>query len=190
MVESKPSEQKLKNLPNFITCLRIVGTVCLLFIKPESLWFYAVYLFSGATDIVDGFIARKMGLTSALGAKLDSVADLLFYAVMLLRIFPRLLAALPMWIWICVALVLAVRIAAYIAAAIKYKRFASLHTYLNKVTGGAVFAVPFIMLTPIATALCAVVCAIGFSASLEELVIHIVSDEYKPVKTIFRIKIK
>lgn len=187
MVDSKPSEQKLKNLPNFVTCLRIVGTTCLLFIKPESLWFYVVYLFSGATDIVDGFIARKMGLTSALGAKLDSIADLLFYAVMLLRIFPRLLEVLPMWIWICVAVVLAVRISAYIVAAVKYKRFASLHTYLNKVTGGAVFAVPFIMLTSIATALCAAVCAIGFLASLEELIIHISNDEYKSVKSMFQL---
>ncbi len=186
MVESKPDEQKLKNLPNLITSLRIAGTACLLFIKPQSFWFYIVYLFSGATDIADGFIARKMGLTSALGAKLDSIADLLFYAVMLLRIFPHLLEALPMWVWICVAVVLAVRISAYIVAAIKYKRFASLHTYLNKVTGGAVFAVPFIMLTPIATALCAVVCAIGFLASFEELIIHISNVEYKSVKSIFQ----
>ena len=52
--------------------------------------FFAIYALTGLTDVLDGWIARKMGSASQFGAKLDSVADLIFYAVMLIMIFPIL----------------------------------------------------------------------------------------------------
>ncbi len=66
----------LKNLPNFITAMRMVGTVALLLTEPLSVCFYVVYALTGITDALDGFIARKLKVTSELGAKLDSAADL------------------------------------------------------------------------------------------------------------------
>ena len=85
---------------------------------------------------------------------------------------------LPIEIWVLIAVILAVRIAAYLVAAIRHRRFASLHTYLNKITGGAVFLVPYILLLPIDVFLCGVVCVIGLLASIEELLIHLRSRDY------------
>ena len=68
--------EKLKNLPNSITVMRMVGTVSLLFTKPMSLCFYIVYTITGLTDVLDGFFARKFKVTSDFGAKLDSIAAL------------------------------------------------------------------------------------------------------------------
>ena len=90
---------KLKHLPNCITALRIVGTAALIFTKPMSIWFYIVYCLTGITDVLDGFIARKFKLTSEFGAKLDSIADLLFYTVMGIMIMPVLLETLPLSLW-------------------------------------------------------------------------------------------
>ncbi|MBQ7335678.1 MAG: CDP-alcohol phosphatidyltransferase family protein [Clostridia bacterium] len=178
----------LKNIPNIITSLRIVGTGCLLFFKPLSVWFYIAYAFTGLTDVLDGYIARKTKTTSELGAKLDSIADLLFYAVMLLKVFPMLWELLPTGLWITVAAVLAVRLCAYITAFAKYHRFASLHTYMNKLTGAAVFLVPFLLLTPIPLPLCWCVCGIAVLSSMEELLIHIFRTEYHSnAKTLFEI---
>ena len=78
------------NIPNDITILRIVGTLCLMPTYLPSPMFFAIYALTGLTDVLDGWIARKMGSASQFGAKLDSVADLIFYAVMLIMIFPIL----------------------------------------------------------------------------------------------------
>lgn len=176
----------VKHIPNIITSLRIVGTAVWLFTKPLSKWFYIIYFFTGLTDVLDGFIARRLKITSEFGAKLDSVADILFYAVMLSVMFPALWELLPVGIWYLLGAVLAVRLTSYAVAAVKYRRFASTHTWLNKLTGAVVFAIPFVLLLPCGIPLCWAICITGGIASAEELLIHIVSKSYDPcVKSIF-----
>ena len=170
---------KLKHLPNCITALRIVGTAALIFTKPMSIWFYIVYCLTGITDVLDGFIARKFKLTSEFGAKLDSIADLLFYTVMGIMIMPVLLETLPLSLWCGVITVIALRLASYITAAIKFKRFASTHSILNKLTGAAVFCIPFILLTSVAVPICWIICVISGVSSSNELITHLLSKTYK-----------
>ena len=160
----------IKNIPNIITSLRIVGTFLLLFTKPLSLWFYVVYISTGITDVFDGFIARKLKITSEFGAKLDSIADLLFYSVMLILLLPILWETLPISLWIGVAVVLAFRLAAYITAAIKYGKFASSHSLFNKITSALVFLIPFIITNPYNVPLCWVICLISGFASFKEFI--------------------
>jgi CDP-diacylglycerol--glycerol-3-phosphate 3-phosphatidyltransferase len=171
---------KRENLtvPNFITTLRILGAVSLFFTDVMSIAFYVIYSFCGLTDVLDGFIARVTKTTSELGARLDSVADLLFYSVMLIKLLPFLWINLPQWIWIFVGGVLVIRIASYLVAAIKYRRFASLHTYLNKLTGAVLFAVPYFMGFKAFFGICLTVCIVSGGASLEELVLHLSAREY------------
>ena len=115
------------------------------------------------------------------------VADLLFYAVMLFRLFPHLWNTLPGDIWYAVAVILIIRISAYLIAAVKYRLFASVHTYLNKLTGMAVFMVPFLLATAYAVVYCRAVCAVAAAASLEELVIHLIRRYYSAnTKSIFQ----
>lgn len=160
-------------LPNFITNLRIVGTLALLWIEPLSARFFLVYSLTGITDVLDGFVARLTGSSSRFGAKLDSVADLLFYGVMLIRIFPVMWARLPGEIWFAVGIILVIRIISYAVAAKKTGEFASLHTYMNKFSGFAVFCVPYVILQPFAVPVCSTVCLIAALASAEELLIHL-----------------
>lgn len=171
-----------KNLPNIISAARIVGTVWLLLMKPLSPLFLVVYALTGISDVLDGAIARKFKTSSELGAKLDSIADLLFYTLILIRIFPIMWVTLPKKIWIAVGAILVVRFVSYGTAAKKYHRFASMHTYMNKFTGLMVFGVPYAIASPIAVPYCWCVCAVAMLASLEELVIHILSKEYDPMQ--------
>ena len=166
------------NIADIITLIRMVGTLFLLMLKPLSLAFFWVYALTGLTDVLDGWIARKTKTTSDFGARLDSIADLVFYAVMLTGIFPILFEKLPSEIWYVVAAVLCIRISAYIIAAIKYRLFASLHTYLNKFTGAAVFLIPFSLITDYTVAFCWIVSGVAMAASIEELVIHIRRKDY------------
>ena len=174
------------NLPNCITLLRIAGTLCLLFTRPGSLAFYAVYTLAGLTDALDGWLGRRLGVSSDFGARLDSIADLLFYGVMLLRLCPLLWLLLPVQIWYAVGAAFLIRLTSYLLAAVKYRRFASLHTYLNKLTGGAVFLLPYLLTSPSMEAYCWTVCAAALTASLEELMIHLQQPVYRPdIKSIF-----
>jgi len=95
------------NLPNILTWMRIVAIplVVLLFYMPNS-WAdpAAGLLFAAAsiTDSLDGYLARRMGLTSRLGAFLDPVADKLIVAVTLVL----LVSKNPHWIVVISAAVI------------------------------------------------------------------------------------
>lgn len=89
-------------MANCITGLRMLGTLVLLGLVPLSPAFYGVYALTGVTDALDGWVARKTGTASPLGARLDSCADLLFYAVMIGKLFPVLYEVLPQAIWLAV----------------------------------------------------------------------------------------
>ena len=176
----------IKHLPNVITVLRLVGAFGMLFTKALSLWFFILYTFCGVSDLLDGWIARMTHNTSELGAKLDSIADLSFNAVMVIKIFPTLWQRLPIGIWIVVGITLLLRIISYSFFALKHHSFASLHTYMNKLTGFAVFTIPFYIRLSWSTVLAAIGCTVAAIATVEELLIHLYCD--KPVKTILAYK--
>lgn len=179
------------NLANFVTSLRLFGAIALIFIEPLGAAFYVVYTVCGLSDGIDGTIARKMGTSSEFGARLDSVSDILFYLVMFIKLMPVLWATMPKWLWIIVAVVLVVRLAAYGIAMVKYHRMAAIHTYLNKVTGALVFLIPYMLLLPCEVTLCAITACFALLGSAEEFLIHAVSPKYQTErKSIFAKEVK
>ena len=172
------NKQHKWNVADTVTSMRMAATLFLIFLPLKSIWFLAIYTFAGLTDVLDGWLARKSGKASEFGARLDSISDLLFYSVLLTRLFPVLFQTLPGRIWYAVAGIVLVRIAAYATAAVKYHRFASLHTWLNKLTGVAVFLLPYVLLTSLSVVYSWAVCILAFTASVEELAIHFLRTDY------------
>ncbi len=179
-------KQKQFTLANCITMCRIVGACGLLFTEEFSKSFYILYTLCGFSDVLDGTIARMTKTTTKLGSKLDSIADLLFYSIMFIKVLPEMIVALPLWNW-CVGIsTIVMRIVTYAMVALRYKRFSSLHTYMNKVTGFAAFCMPYSLRTVLAVPYCSVGCIIAALSTLEEFLIHITSREYPEGKqTIF-----
>lgn len=172
-----------------ITSIRIAASLLLLFLPLHTGWYLAVYTFTGLTDALDGWLARKTGTASEFGARLDSIADLLFYAVLLVRLFPVLWQLLPMAVWYTVTAIVLIRLLSYATAAVKYHRFAALHTWLNKVTGFGVFLMPYVLAFFAGTIYCWTVCIVAFAASVEELLIHLCRGAYYPDrKSIFQMR--
>ena len=67
-------------MANYITILRIILIIPVLILaSPESSSFnwiaLIIFIIAGITDHLDGYIARRTGSTSSLGALLDLVAD-------------------------------------------------------------------------------------------------------------------
>jgi CDP-diacylglycerol---glycerol-3-phosphate 3-phosphatidyltransferase len=82
------------NLPNTLTWLRIlmIPAIFVVFYLPYG-WkdpaACAAFALAGITDSLDGYLARKWGQTSRLGAFLDPVADKLIVAAALVLIVSR-----------------------------------------------------------------------------------------------------
>ncbi len=181
--------KKIFTVPNLLTVFRIVGSVFLIFIRYDTAAFFILYSLCGISDALDGFVARRTTGATPLGSMLDSIADLTFYSAMCYKIFPILTSLLPTWLWIMTFTVVFVRILAYAAAAIRFKRFASIHTYLNKATGIMLFVMPYMLKTPADLMYCIVSCCVAAASSSEELLIHLLSPAYSDKnKSIFMIK--
>ena len=137
----------LKNLANIITITRIIGSISLIFLPVLSKGFYLVYTYTGLSDVLDGFVARKTHSESKLGSILDSLSDLLFYTIMMLKIMPYLKKYLPKFVWALIFFILFLRICLYILIGITKHAVLSNHTYLNKLTGFTMFFLPYMLKT-------------------------------------------
>ncbi len=91
------------NLPNLITIARIlmVPITVWLIVTNAFVLAFAVFLIAGVSDAVDGFIAKRFGLTTELGAYLDPLADKLLLVAIYLSL--GFLEHLPAWLVITVA---------------------------------------------------------------------------------------
>ena len=127
----------MKHLPNVISALRFLGAVCLLFFRVESCVFWVIYFVCGLSDMVDGYLARKLGCESKTGALLDSLADLVFVVCCCFKLIPAL--AFPKWLWIWGGVIVAIKVINQISALVMYKKCVFPHTVANKVTGFLLF---------------------------------------------------
>lgn len=155
-----------KHIANIITSCRILcsmGILCFPAFSPE---FYTMYFLSGFSDMIDGTIARKTNTVSEFGSTLDTVADFVFIVVCLIKLLP--ITHIPVWLWIWINAIAIIKIANIAWGFACKKRFVSVHTVLNKITGLLLFLLPFTLqfFEPIYSF--AVVCIIATIAAIQE----------------------
>lgn len=76
--QNKDVLKKIFTIPNILSFFRlclIPVIVWLYCIEKNYMWTGAVIILSGATDVVDGFIARHFNMVSDVGKILDPIAD-------------------------------------------------------------------------------------------------------------------
>ena len=152
------------HLPNAISLLRIAGSIGLLFCDVAGWLFWALYALCCISDMVDGWLARRLQAESKTGAVLDSVADIIFVACCAVRLLPVL--EIPVWLCIWAGIIVTIKIINQISALVVCKRFCFLHTVANKLTGFLLFlTVPamFRSMIPIS-----IVAAIATFAAVQE----------------------
>lgn len=159
----------IKRIPNYITLIRIIGTILLLFQDSLSLNFFILYFLCGLSDILDGYVARKLRITSKFGARLDSIADMFFIISVLTKILPNL--KLQLWMIFWIVFISAIKLLSFIIGYLKFHEVAFLHTYSNKFTGIFLFFTPLIYNLFGLNISVSSVCSIATLAAFEELLI-------------------
>jgi len=82
--DNHPSDYyKILTIPNVLTAFRIVSSIALCgyiatFGIISPLWVTLATIGIGATDAIDGYLARNCGMSSQLGSILDPIADKIF----------------------------------------------------------------------------------------------------------------
>ena len=153
-------------MANALTIGRIVLSLTLLIPTAFSPVFFALYALAGVTDMFDGYVARRTGTESELGARLDSIADLVLAIVCLAKVLPAI--DVPTWLWVWIAVIVLVKVVNVVSGILVEKRLVMLHTSANKVAGLVVFLVPFVVpLLGIATP-AIIACAVATFAAVQE----------------------
>ena len=127
-------------MANAITSVRIVCALALIFFPTFSKWFYTLYIIGGVSDVLDGFAARYLKNESELGAKLDTIADIVFTAVVVIKVFRAIY--IPLWLIIWTACIAVIKCISTICGLIINKQFISEHTVMNKICGVLLFSIP------------------------------------------------
>ena len=153
-------------MANIITGIRIVLSIALLFCPALSPTFYALYIAAGFSDMIDGAVARKTGTVSEFGSRLDTIADIVFVAVCLIKLLPVL--DVPIWLFIWIAIIAFIKVANIAAGYIRQKEFISVHSVMNKMTGGLLFVLPLTLVFIDLRYSAAVVCMVATVAASHE----------------------
>lgn len=96
---AEPPAERVLTVPNLISFARLLAIapfVWLVVAVHADGWAFAVLVFSGLTDWLDGKIARRFGMSSRLGALLDPAADRLYIAATLATLAYR--SIIPLWL--------------------------------------------------------------------------------------------
>jgi len=136
----------IAHVPNALSLFRVAMVPVLfgLALAGQAAWFLAALLLSLASDVVDGYLARRCGVSTELGARLDSWGDLATYA------------SLPLcawWLWPDLMLAeiryLACALFAYTlpigVGLVRFGRLTSYHTWAAKGTAVLMGAALFVL---------------------------------------------
>ena len=164
-----------KQIPNLLSIIRVFISILLFFLFEKFYLFISFYLLAALTDVLDGSLARKINVQSSLGAKLDSLGDLAFYAVLITYLAMKHSEILnPFMVFII--FVCLFRVANVVFGFIKYKRLIMIHTIANKLTGFLVFLLPLLIWFK-QKELLIVVMIISFISPIEEFLIILQSQD-------------
>jgi CDP-diacylglycerol--glycerol-3-phosphate 3-phosphatidyltransferase len=132
----KPVKENIYTIPNLLSIYRLLifpYIAYLVYTRDARL--FAVFLcISLVTDILDGLIARMFRLTTQLGARLDSIADLGTYFLAVYGIIVFRWENIESSLWLAYIFFF-VFILGYVIAVIKFGRIQSLHLYSAKAAG-------------------------------------------------------
>ena len=167
-----------KHAANILTGFRIFGSILLLFFPAFSLNFYIIYLLCGFSDMIDGTVARITNTDSKFGSQLDTIADLIFVAVSLVKLLPAV--RIPQWLWTWGGVIAVIKISNIIWGYVFKKQVSAMHTVMNKVTGLVLFLWPLTLAFAQSLYIAIAVCSVATFSAIQEGVYMMTDSAPKP----------
>ena len=128
--------KKLITIPNILSSYRLLSFPFVLYLalSCQERWYVIFLCINLITDSLDGIIARAFNMQTAIGARLDAMADIGMYITAIVGIFVFKSADFsPHLVSLCIYI--AVFAASVLVSLIKFKRLPSLHLYSSKIGG-------------------------------------------------------
>lgn len=181
-------DPQLVNWPNLVSGIRILmaPVMLVLAIQQQAFWFFAAMLFSGFTDVLDGFLARRLNLVTALGSRLDSWGDFIIYSTL----------AASAWImwpdivkseWLYAAIIVISILLPVLVGLIKFHAVVSYHTWSVKLAVLLTFIGYILLFSGINNGLFRLAAMVCLYAAAEEIIISlIIKQQRHDVKTVWQ----
>jgi cardiolipin synthase len=99
MADENPHPDRIVTIPNALSLLRLIGVpvfLWLVLVPQADIAAFVLLVVAGATDWLDGYLARRLNQQSRIGVLLDPLADRLYIAATLLGLALREL--IPWWL--------------------------------------------------------------------------------------------
>ena len=184
----------LKTIPNMLSISRLILIPAMLipsyFIQDEQqarFVFLIMFIVIGVTDKLDGTLARYLNQTTALGAKLDTVADMVFYPLIALWLYRFESGVVGEW-WNLIYFLLALYFVKMIVGRIKFGYIPAFHTIGAKTFSASLyfFMILAILSPEFAKTIFPLLCVIGYINQLEETYILLTRDSVdENIKSVF-----
>jgi len=163
-----------KNIANVITITRILISLGLILLEVKSIAFMVLYLIASLSDVLDGFVARKMNIQSKLGSKLDTISDVVFFFALIYK-FWNLLCMHTWQIVGFIAIVLVKIVSIIIIYSITHSIIVDVHSLINKFTGVLLFFLPITINLFVDKYYIYLLIIFAFVASIDEM-IRVISE--------------
>ena len=174
----------LKTIPNMLSVSRLILIPAMLIPayyienEPQARFvFLIMFIIIGVTDKLDGTLARYLNQTTALGAKLDTIADMVFYPLIALWLYRFESGVVGEW-WNLVYFLLALYFFKMVTGKIKFGYVPAFHTIGAKTFSASLyfFMIAAILDPVLAKSIFPVLCVIGYINQLEETYILLTRD--------------
>lgn len=141
-------------------------------------WFSWFLLISYCTDAVDGFLARKLNISSPRGSQLDSLGDQVTLIVGLIGLYNFETTFITNHLWIIIIAFIPY-LAQMLLAYYKYAKATAFHTYLAKLSAivQSIFILTSLFFTPDLT-LFYVMIGLGVLETAEEIILILMYDRW------------
>jgi phosphatidylglycerophosphate synthase len=173
---------QISHLPNAISLLRLAAVPVLLWLafNQDQGVFAWLILAAGLTDVLDGWLARRFGWTSPLGAMLDTISDVSLILVAIYGIW-SMQKHVFLDNWKVFAAVTGIWTLVHLTAFLRYGRLASVHTRFTRLGilafGGFILTLFFYGFLSNIFYLTAAIC---FFAGIESLIMILLIAEWTP----------
>jgi len=185
----RTSSNVIYNIPNLVSFLRILLAPVLFYfaLTQQHYWFIGTLLFAEFTDVLDGYLARKLKQITRMGSHLDSWGDFIIYSTIAICawiLWPEItLREFNYFIIIVISFTLPT-----VIGFIKFRRFTSYHTWSVKIAVAVTIIGYILLFTGLADWPFRIAAFFCLYSAIEEIAITLLSEhEHVDVRSLFQI---